>query len=227
MSKMRATQKAMMLQQAPTRDVRAPIHRTKSLEEKDPALSHPVAHVRSSTRRRLSACRVSIRDFQIVKPISKGAYGKVYLARKKTTGDQYAIKVLAKEHLLRKKQKLASIETERDILVNIESPYVVKLFWTFQSRCVRRWSVVGSTLVGLGVVLSSSPFRRRNLFLVMEYLPGGDFMSLLECIVQLEEQVQRFSFSPFSRVSWVQWLRTNASSVDRLRACTLLKSRLR
>ena len=30
---------------------------------------------------------------------------------------------------------------------------------------------------------------RRNLFLVMEYLPGGDFMSLLECIVQLEEQV--------------------------------------
>ena len=32
---------------------------------------------------------------------------------------------------------------------------------------------------------------RRNLFLVMEYLPGGDFMSLLECIVQLEEQVAR------------------------------------
>jgi serine/threonine protein kinase len=31
---------------------------------------------------------------------------------------------------------------------------------------------------------------RRNLFLVMEYLPGGDFMSLLECIVQLEEQVR-------------------------------------
>lgn len=32
---------------------------------------------------------------------------------------------------------------------------------------------------------------RRNLFLVMEYLPGGDFMSLLECIVQLEEQVRK------------------------------------
>jgi hypothetical protein len=34
-----------------------------------------------------------------------------------------------------------------------------------------------------------SAILRRNLFLVMEYLPGGDFMSLLECIVQLEEQV--------------------------------------
>ncbi|TYZ63247.1 hypothetical protein PybrP1_009438 [[Pythium] brassicae (nom. inval.)] len=161
MSKMRATQKAM-LQQAPSDPLRAPIHRTKSLEEKEPLGAAPA---RGPARRRLSACRVSIRDFQIAKPISKGAYGKVYLARKKTTGDQYAIKVLAKEHLLRKKQKLESIETERDILVNIESPYVVKLFWTFQSR--------------------------RNLFLVMEYLPGGDFMSLLECIVQLEEQVAR------------------------------------
>lgn len=134
MSKMRATQK-VMLQQAPS-DVRAPFHRTKSLEEKDPAavVLRPARAPRAPHR--LAACRVSIRDFQIIKPISKGAYGKVYLARKKTTGDQYAIKVLAKEHLLRKKQQIENIETERDILVNIESPYVVKLFWTFQSKYV-------------------------------------------------------------------------------------------
>lgn len=100
MSKMRATQK-VMLQQAPN-DLRVPFHRTKSLEEKENSVV-PVRAPQTNTRR-LSACRVSIRDFQIVKPISKGAYGKVYLARKKTTGDQYAIKVLAKEHLLRKKQ---------------------------------------------------------------------------------------------------------------------------
>lgn len=36
---------------------------------------------------------------------------------------------------------------------------------------------------------NAAVFFRQNLFLVMEYLPGGDFMSLLECIVQLEEQV--------------------------------------
>lgn len=98
MSKMRATQK-VMLQQGPP-DLRLPFHRTKSLEEKENIA--PRASVSKS--RRQSVCRVSIRDFQIVKPISKGAFGKVYLARKKTTGDQYAIKVLAKEHLLRKKQ---------------------------------------------------------------------------------------------------------------------------
>lgn len=39
--------------------------------------------------------RISIDDFDIIKPISRGAYGKVFLARKRTTGDLFAIKVCA------------------------------------------------------------------------------------------------------------------------------------
>jgi serine/threonine protein kinase len=88
----------------------ASFHRTKSLEEtehkNDPSAAGAIANGVDALQsiRRVSGCRVSIRDFDIIKPISKGAFGKVYLARKKTTGDQYAIKVLAKEHVLRKKQ---------------------------------------------------------------------------------------------------------------------------
>jgi serine/threonine protein kinase len=37
--------------------------------------------------------RTSIDDFEIIKPISRGAFGKVFLARKRTTGDLFAIKV--------------------------------------------------------------------------------------------------------------------------------------
>lgn len=37
--------------------------------------------------------RTSIDDFEIIKPISRGAFGKVFLARKRTTGDFFAIKV--------------------------------------------------------------------------------------------------------------------------------------
>uniref|UniRef100_A0AAV1U5K1 non-specific serine/threonine protein kinase n=1 Tax=Peronospora matthiolae TaxID=2874970 RepID=A0AAV1U5K1_9STRA len=158
MSKMRASHK-VMFQQAPIEIMRSPLKRTKSLES---IKNRRWLRSRRRSSLRPTSYRVSIRDFQIVKPISKGAFGKVYLARKKTTGDQYAIKVLAKEHLLRKNQ-IQQIETERNILASVVSPFVVKLFWTFQTK--------------------------RNLFLVMEYLPGGDFMSLLECIVQLEEQV--------------------------------------
>ncbi|RLN98908.1 hypothetical protein BBJ28_00006114 [Nothophytophthora sp. Chile5] len=103
MSKMRASHK-VMFQQNPseTSATRATFKRTKSLEELENSSSFRTARRPSNTRS--ASYRVSIRDFQIVKPISKGAFGKVYLARKKTTGDQYAIKVLAKEHLLRKKQ---------------------------------------------------------------------------------------------------------------------------
>lgn len=36
---------------------------------------------------------MSIDDFEIIKPISRGAFGRVYLARKRGTGDLYAIKV--------------------------------------------------------------------------------------------------------------------------------------
>jgi serine/threonine protein kinase len=47
---------------------------------------------------------VSASDFEIIKPISKGAFGRVFLARKKTTGDRYAIKIMRKSDMIRKNQ---------------------------------------------------------------------------------------------------------------------------
>lgn len=41
---------------------------------------------------RCSKDRTSIEDFEIIKPISRGAFGRVFLARKKATGDFFAIK---------------------------------------------------------------------------------------------------------------------------------------
>lgn len=43
--------------------------------------------------------RTSIDDFEIIKPISRGAFGKVFLARKRTTGDLFAIKVIIQLNL--------------------------------------------------------------------------------------------------------------------------------
>ncbi|CAG8568211.1 15635_t:CDS:10, partial [Acaulospora colombiana] len=80
----------------------------------------------------------SIQDFEIIKPISRGAFGKVYLARKKTTGDLYAIKILKK---------------------------VDMLFYAFQSQ--------------------------DYLYLVMEYLIGGDLSSLLQCFERFSEDMAR------------------------------------
>lgn len=43
--------------------------------------------------------RTSIEDFEIIKPISRGAFGRVFLAKKRVTGDLFAIKVIRPVHL--------------------------------------------------------------------------------------------------------------------------------
>eukprot|EP00967_Tisochrysis_lutea_P088990 scaffold126537_cov30-Tisochrysis_lutea.AAC.2 len=57
---------------------------------------------------------VTIDSFEILKPISRGAYGHVVLAAKKTTRDLYAIKVMRKSHT-RRKNNLERIKTERQV----------------------------------------------------------------------------------------------------------------
>ena len=106
----------------------------------------------------------SIHDFQIVKPISKGAFGSVYLAKKILTSEYYAIKVLKKSDMISKNQ-VTNIKAERSILTQIDSPFVVKMFFSFQSK--------------------------NNLYLVMEYLNGGDCAALIKAIGQLDEKWTR------------------------------------
>ncbi|KAF5390596.1 hypothetical protein D9757_002657 [Collybiopsis confluens] len=107
----------------------------------------------------------SIKDFDIIKPISKGAFGSVFLARKKVTGDYYAIKVLKKADMIAKNQ-ITNVKAERMILMKqAESPFVAKLYFTFQSK--------------------------ENLYLVMEYLNGGDCAALIKTLGALPEEWTR------------------------------------
>ncbi|KAJ7638996.1 hypothetical protein FB45DRAFT_904448 [Roridomyces roridus] len=104
----------------------------------------------------------SIKDFDIIKPISKGAFGSVFLAKKKATGDYFAIKVLKKADMIAKNQ-ITNVKAERMILMKqAESPFVAKLYFTFQSK--------------------------DNLYLVMEYLNGGDCAALIKSIGCLPEE---------------------------------------
>lgn len=108
------------------------------------------------------ATPTSIKDFDIIKPISKGAFGSVFLAKKKTTGDYFAIKVLKKADMIAKNQ-VTNVKAERMILMTqSESPFVAKLYWTFQSK--------------------------ENLYLVMEYLNGGDCAALVKTLGSLPEE---------------------------------------
>ncbi|KAL8161781.1 hypothetical protein V2J09_013270 [Rumex salicifolius] len=108
--------------------------------------------------------RTSIEDFEIIKPISRGAFGRVFLARKRATGDLFAIKVLKKADMIRK-NAVESILAERNILITTRNPFVVRFFYSFTCK--------------------------ENLYLVMEYLNGGDLYSLIKNLGCLDEDMAR------------------------------------
>ncbi|PRP84407.1 hypothetical protein PROFUN_08087 [Planoprotostelium fungivorum] len=106
----------------------------------------------------------NISDYEMLKPISRGAFGRVYLARRKRTGDLYAMKVLKKSDMVRKNM-VDHVIAERNILAQTKNPFVVKLFYAFQSET--------------------------NLFLVMEFCNGGDVCSLLRNRGNFDENMTR------------------------------------
>lgn len=118
----------------------------------------------SGTSTPRSAPGMSIEEFEIIKPISRGAFGRVYLARKHATGDLFAIKVMKKRDLIRKNM-VESVTNERNILAMANNPFVVRFFYSFTSK--------------------------ENLYIVMEYINGGDCYSLLRKMGALDEEVAR------------------------------------
>ena len=93
------------------------------------------------------------------------AVREVKLVQKKTDGKIYALKSLVKAEMF-KKDQLAHVRAERDILAESDSPWVVKLFTTFQD----------------------STF----LYMLMEFLPGGDLMTMLIKYEIFSEDITRF-----------------------------------
>ncbi|XP_022649490.1 serine/threonine-protein kinase Sgk2-like isoform X2 [Varroa jacobsoni] len=76
---------------------------------------------------------VKPKDFDFMKVIGRGSYGKVMLAKHRTTEKHYAVKVLNKKHILRRNES-RHIMQERDILVKVlHHPFLVGLNYSFQT----------------------------------------------------------------------------------------------
>ncbi|XP_064619813.1 citron rho-interacting kinase-like [Lineus longissimus] len=96
--------------------------------------------------------RISPDDFEMKRVIGRGHFGEVKLVREKVSGDVYALKTLRKNDTL-SQQHVAFYEEERDIMAKACSPWITQLQYAFQDH--------------------------HNLYLVMEFHPGGDLLSLL------------------------------------------------
>jgi len=114
---------------------------------------------------RMKRAKLGVDDFEPLKVIGKGAFGEVRLVQKIDNGHIYAMKVLRKSEMVEKEQ-VAHVRAERDILVEVDHTWVVKMFYSFQDT--------------------------ENLYLVMEFLAGGDVMTLLMKKDTLSEEAAQF-----------------------------------
>ncbi|KAL0349038.1 UNVERIFIED_CONTAM: Serine/threonine-protein kinase-like [Sesamum angustifolium] len=114
---------------------------------------------------RLQRHKMGADDFEPLTMIGKGAFGEVRVCREKSTGHVYAMKKLKKSEMLRRGQ-VEHVKAERNLLAEVDSNCIVKLYCSFQDE--------------------------EYLYLIMEYLPGGDMMTLLMRKDTLTEDEARF-----------------------------------
>uniref|UniRef100_A0A8C5AUZ6 Ribosomal protein S6 kinase n=1 Tax=Gadus morhua TaxID=8049 RepID=A0A8C5AUZ6_GADMO len=111
--------------------------------------------------------RADPRQFELRKVLGQGSFGKVFLVRKITgpdAGQLYAMKVLKKATL--KVRDRVRTKMERDILVEVNHPFIVKLHYAFQTE--------------------------GKLYLILDFLRGGDLFTRLSKEVMFTEEDVKF-----------------------------------
>ncbi|XP_057617314.1 ribosomal protein S6 kinase alpha-2 isoform X2 [Chionomys nivalis] len=106
-------------------------------------------------------------QFELLKVLGQGSYGKVFLVRKVTgsdAGQLYAMKVL-KKATLKVRDRVRS-KMERDILAEVNHPFIVKLHYAFQTE--------------------------GKLYLILDFLRGGDLFTRLSKEVMFTEEDVKF-----------------------------------
>ncbi|PAV82655.1 hypothetical protein WR25_05871 isoform B [Diploscapter pachys] len=101
--------------------------------------------------------KVGPSDFELLRVLGKGGYGKVFQVRKTTgtdAGKIFAMKVLQKATIVRNQKDTAHTRAERNILEAVKSPFICDLLYAFQTG--------------------------GKLYLILEYLSGGELFTHLE-----------------------------------------------
>ncbi|XP_038125524.1 serine/threonine-protein kinase LATS2 [Cyprinodon tularosa] len=135
------------------------------LSEAEQEQMRKMLNQKESNYNRLRRAKMDKSMFIKIKTLGIGAFGEVCLTRKVDTGALYAMKTLRKKDVLNRNQ-VAHVKAERDILAEADNEWVVRLYYSFQDR--------------------------DSLYFVMDYIPGGDMMSLLIRMGVFPETLARF-----------------------------------
>ena len=111
--------------------------------------------------------RVRLEDFEFLRPLASGGFASVFLARKRSTGDVFALKMFSQGR--GREQALSSLATEGAILSAHVSRYLIRSFYCFSSI--------------------------KHYVIVLEFLPGGDLGMMLAAVGFVDEAATRFYVS--------------------------------
>jgi hypothetical protein len=92
------------------------------------------------------------KDFTFGRVIGEGSYSTVIYAKEVATDAEFAVKILDKRHIIKEK-KVKYVQIEKEVLNKVSHPFIVRLFYTFQST--------------------------NSLYFVLEYASNGDLLTLL------------------------------------------------
>ena len=104
--------------------------------------------------------KISLNSFLLLAVIGKGTYAKVILVKKKDTGEVFAMKILKKKNIEKKRQE-EHVLTERNVLAGVKFPFIIRMKYSFQNE--------------------------RKLFFILDYCPGGELFNLLQKRKQFTE----------------------------------------
>ncbi|VDP61403.1 unnamed protein product [Schistosoma mattheei] len=153
----------------------------------------------------LQSYRRKPEDFSFISSLGHGAFGRVQLVREITTGRVCAMKVLKKSRML---AQHTDYWAEKEIMSHGESPWIVQLYYAYQkshefwkrllAQADDSGGVVFSRLGGLykqwqnRTTSTNQDEDLKNLYMVMEYVPGGNLVSWMDEVEFMSEAACRF-----------------------------------
>jgi protein kinase A len=127
--------------------------------------THQPGHQYTNSVMRVTKGKYSLGDFDILRTLGTGSFGRVHLVQSKHNQRFYAVKVLKKAQVVKMKQ-VEHTNDERRMLADVKHPFLITLWGTFQDS--------------------------KNLYMVMDFVEGGELFSLLRKSGRFPNPVAKF-----------------------------------